>query len=64
MGRRRMHIEYWWESQKEREHWEGQDVGEWTIVKQILEREEGMVWIGLIWFRRVCVKRVMNIRVP
>jgi hypothetical protein len=22
MGRRRMHIEYWWESQKEVHHWE------------------------------------------
>ncbi|PNF40037.1 hypothetical protein B7P43_G11629 [Cryptotermes secundus] len=29
---------YWWESQKERDHWEDQGVGEWTILKWILER--------------------------
>jgi hypothetical protein len=27
----------WWESQKERDHWEDQDVGGWTILKWILE---------------------------
>jgi hypothetical protein len=27
------------------------EVGSWTILKWILEREEGMVWIGLIWPR-------------
>jgi hypothetical protein len=26
------------ESQKERDHWEDQDVGGWTILKCILER--------------------------
>jgi hypothetical protein len=38
MGRRGMHIEYWWESKKERDHWEDQDVGGWAILKWILER--------------------------
>jgi hypothetical protein len=38
MGRRGMHVRYWWESQKERDHWEDQDVGGWTILKLILER--------------------------
>jgi hypothetical protein len=33
-----MGIEYWWESQKERDHWEDQDVDGWTILKWILER--------------------------
>jgi hypothetical protein len=37
-----------WESQKERDHWGGQDVGGWTILKWIFERQDGMVWIGLI----------------
>jgi hypothetical protein len=33
-----MHIGYWWESQKERDDWENQDVGGPTISKWILER--------------------------
>jgi hypothetical protein len=37
-GERRMHMGYWWESQKERDHLEVQDVDEWTILKLILER--------------------------
>jgi hypothetical protein len=37
MGRRGMHIGYWWESQKERDHWEDQDVGRWTLLKWISE---------------------------
>jgi hypothetical protein len=37
-GRRGMHIRYWWESQKERDHWEDQDIGGWTILKWMLER--------------------------
>jgi uncharacterized protein HemY len=38
MGRRDMYIGYWWQSHKERPHWEDQDVGGWTILKWILER--------------------------
>jgi hypothetical protein len=38
MGRRGMYIGYCWEIQKERDHWEDQDVGGWTILKLILER--------------------------
>jgi hypothetical protein len=43
MGRRGMHIGYWWEIQKERDHWEDQDVDGWTILKWILGR---MKWYG------------------
>jgi hypothetical protein len=46
-----MHIGCWWERQNERDHYEDQDVGGWTILKWILERYDGMVRIGLIWLR-------------
>jgi hypothetical protein len=35
---RGMHARYWWESLKERDHWEDQDVDGWTTLKWILER--------------------------
>jgi hypothetical protein len=38
MGRREMHIGSWWENQRERDHWEDQDVGGWVILKLTLER--------------------------
>jgi hypothetical protein len=44
MGKRGMHIVYWWESRKERDHWEDEDVGRWTLVKWILDRME---WYGM-----------------
>jgi hypothetical protein len=37
-GENMMHIGYWWESQKERNHQEDQNVGRWTILRWILER--------------------------
>jgi hypothetical protein len=51
LGRRGMHVEYWRESQEERDHSDDKDVGGLAILKWILEREDWMVWIGLIWFR-------------
>jgi hypothetical protein len=33
-----MHIGDSWESQKERNHWEDEDVDEWIIMKLMLER--------------------------
>jgi hypothetical protein len=44
MGRIEMRAGYWWDSQKERDHWEDQDVGGWTILGWILEM---MCWCGL-----------------
>jgi hypothetical protein len=38
MGLRGMHIELWWESQKDRGHQEDRDVSGWIIIKYILER--------------------------
>jgi hypothetical protein len=46
-----MRIGYWRENQKERDHWEDQGVGGWTILKWILERQDEMLWFGLIWLR-------------
>jgi hypothetical protein len=46
-----MHIAYWLESHKERDHQEDQDVGGLIISKWILERYDGLVWSALIWFR-------------
>jgi hypothetical protein len=37
-GRRGMHIGYWWESQKERDHKEDLDVGGRIILKWILDK--------------------------
>jgi hypothetical protein len=38
MGEKRNACRILVESQKERDHWEDQDVGGWTILKWILER--------------------------
>jgi hypothetical protein len=35
VGKKRTHTGFWLESQKERDHWENQDVGEWAILKWI-----------------------------
>jgi hypothetical protein len=52
----------------ERDHWEEQDVGGWTILKWILERHDGMVWFGLKWAQdrdqwRALVNKILNLRV-
>jgi hypothetical protein len=36
-----MHIGFWWENLKERNHYEELDVGGRTILKRILERQVG-----------------------
>jgi hypothetical protein len=69
MGRRGIHINYWWESQKERDHWEDQNIGGWTILKCILERFDEVVLTGLIWLsieisRRALLNTILNLRVP
>jgi hypothetical protein len=65
--RRGMHVGYWWESQKERDHYEEHDVGGWIILKRILEVVGGcMDWIDLAQERDqwwALVNTVMNLRV-
>jgi hypothetical protein len=43
IGEKGMRIGYLWESQKDSDHWEDQDVGGWPMLKWILEREDGVV---------------------
>jgi hypothetical protein len=48
-GESRMHIGYWWESQKRPL---GRRRRRWVNIKMDLrEREDGTIWIGLIWLR-------------
>jgi hypothetical protein len=61
-------IGYWLESQKERDRWEDQDAGEWTILKWILEIGwDSVPWIDMAQERdqwRALVNMVMNLWVP
>jgi hypothetical protein len=38
MGRRKMHVRFWWESQEEKDDYEVLDVGGRIILEWILER--------------------------
>jgi hypothetical protein len=64
-----MHIGYWWESQKERDHWEDQG-RRWVENIKMDLREigwNGMDLIGLAKDRdqwRALVNTVINLRVP
>jgi hypothetical protein len=49
MGETSMHMGYCWESQKERDHWDGMD---WIDLAQDMDQ-----WMAL-------VNTVMNLRVP
>jgi hypothetical protein len=65
-----MNIGYWWEIQKERDHWEDEDVGGGVDNIKMDLREigwDGMDWIDLVLDRnqwRALVNAVMNLRVP
>jgi hypothetical protein len=54
--RRGIYIGYWWESQKERDHWEVQEVG-WGDMDWIDLAEDRDHW-------RALVNTIMNLHVP
>jgi hypothetical protein len=66
--RREKCTRFWWESPKERDHWEDQDIGGKMGSEWILGR---VAWGGVDWIRlsqdrdqwRVVVSAVMNLRV-
>jgi hypothetical protein len=66
--RRIMCIGYWWESPKERDHYEDPDVGGEIILRSMLEIVWGVMdWIDLAQDRdrlKALANTVMNIRVP
>jgi hypothetical protein len=48
MARRGMHIGFWWESQKERDHKEDLDVGGRITLKSTLEKLDQVLWTRFI----------------
>jgi hypothetical protein len=54
----RMHIEFWWESQKERDHYGGLEVGGSIILKWISEIKGFVLCIGFFLFRIGKVRRL------
>jgi hypothetical protein len=64
-----MHIKYWWGGQKERDHFEDQDVGGWIILQWIFREigRGGMDWVNLPQDRNqwwALLNMVMNLRIP
>jgi hypothetical protein len=51
MGGRGMQVGFWWGSQKEIDHYEDADLSGRKILKFVLEKQNGVVWTGLIWLR-------------
>jgi hypothetical protein len=42
---------YWWETQRKRDHYEGEDVGGWIILRWFLESKIGVEVSELVWLR-------------
>jgi hypothetical protein len=57
-GRREIFIDYWQESQRERDCEKDQDVSGWIILGWLLEKWDWVMWTGLIGLR------TMNVGVP
>jgi hypothetical protein len=45
----KMHTGFWWESQKERDHQEGANVGGRIILEKSTGKYNGMMWAELVW---------------
>jgi hypothetical protein len=58
-GEKRNACSYWWESQKERDHYEDQDVGGRIIFRWISVRWDGVVWTGLVWIRIGTIRELL-----
>jgi hypothetical protein len=62
-----MHVGYWWENQKAKDHKENQNVGGWIILKCILDKLGGIEcidWLTIGTSRGFFVNTAMNIRFP
>jgi hypothetical protein len=49
MGRRVMHIGFWWKVRMKENNWEDLDLDRRVILRWILERYDAVVRTGLIW---------------
>jgi hypothetical protein len=67
-GTRGMHTEFWWESQKERDHLENTRRWEYNIKMELIKIKWGDIdWICLSQDRgqwKALVNTVINLRVP
>jgi hypothetical protein len=50
-GRKRNTYKICWQYQKERSHYEDEDISWWIILKLTLYTPDRVVWTGLIWLR-------------
>jgi hypothetical protein len=50
-GRRGEHTGFWWESPKEKDHYENLDLYGRILLRLIIEKSYGVVWTGFIWLR-------------
>jgi hypothetical protein len=67
MGRRRMHVGYWWESQKERDNEGNKGIGGLIVLRWIRERYGSRDWIHLAHDKenlRAPVNAVMDLLFP
>jgi hypothetical protein len=44
-------MSYWWQSQRERDHYEGQDIYEWIMIDLAEIGWRRGVLIGFVWIR-------------